>query len=208
MSDDYFSILADNASKVVNESQKSTKSLIKNNSGCLPKIFTVVFVALLLYMGFNFAKINTPSKADVVTVGGAFYGSVQADKNGNINIPIGNKNNLSPAINVTHAQKDPNKDGDRPNPEPDPQPEPDPKPEPKPISKPNSNLTYIKLSDRLKVGMSYTDVLGWLGLPTKKLEVLNEMKQTSGFVMCIWDVADKRVMITFYKNKLHSITYQ
>jgi len=197
MSDEYFSILADNASKAVKDSQKSANSILKNNSGCLPKIFTVAFVALLLYMGFNFAKINTPSQKDVVTVGGAFYGNVQPDKNGNINIPLGNKGNLSPTIDVTNTR--PVDDTAKP----EPKPEPDPKPEPKP-----DNIAYIKLSERLKVGMPYTDVLGWLGLPTKKLEVLNEAKKISGFTMCIWDVAGKRVMITFYKNKLHTITYQ
>ena len=214
MSDDYFSALADNATKVVKETKNSTNSILKNNSGCLPKIFTIAFVAILLYMGFNFARINPTGPKDTVTVGGAFYGSIQPDKNGNINIPLGNKNNLSNTIDVSD-KKDPNTNSDKSNddkkdvvkPEPEPDPEPEKKTQNSKPTKP-SNISYIKISDRLKVGMPYTEVLGWLGLPTKKLEVLNESKQISGFTMCIWDVANKRVMITFYKNKLHSISYQ
>ena len=59
MSDDYFTALADNATKTVKETQKVSSQVLTKNSGLIPKVFTVAFVALLLYMGFNFAKINT-----------------------------------------------------------------------------------------------------------------------------------------------------
>ena len=60
MSDDYFTALADNATKTVKETQKVSSQVLTKNSGLIPKVFTVAFVALLLYMGFNFAKINIP----------------------------------------------------------------------------------------------------------------------------------------------------
>jgi hypothetical protein len=55
--------------------------------------------------------------------------------------------------------------------------------------------------------MSYFDVLALLGAPTKKLQLVNDNKLASGFIVFVWDV-DRRLMVTFYKNKLHSVTYQ
>ena len=72
MSDDYFTALADNATKTVKETQKASSAVLKKNSGLIPKIFTVAFVALLLYMGFNFAKINSLLSDRVATVGWLF----------------------------------------------------------------------------------------------------------------------------------------
>lgn len=198
MSDDYFTALADNATKTVKETQKVSNQVLTKNSGLIPKVFTVAFVALLLYMGFNFAKVNPTSK-NTVNVGGVFYGNVEPDKNGNINIPLGDKSNLSKGkIDVTgktptEEQKEPGlgPDGPTDNPEPDP-------------VKPD---VTIKITDRLKVGMSYFDVLALLGAPTKKLQLVNDNKLASGFTVFVWDV-DKRLMVTFYKNKLHSVTYQ
>ena len=53
----------------------------------------------------------------------------------------------------------------------------------------------------------YYDVLALLGAPTKKLQLVNDNKLASGFTVFVWDV-DRRLMVTFYKNKLHSVTYQ
>lgn len=193
MSDDYFSALADNATKTVKQTSNQVKS-----SGLLPKVFTFAFIALLLYMGFNFSKIKPPTKKNEVAVGGIFYGAVEADKNGNINIPLGGKEDLSKGkIDVSNKTPD--------NVEPEPQPDPiGDKPEPEPAVKPD---VTIKITDRLKVGMSYFDVLALLGAPTKKLQLVNDNKLASGFTVFVWDV-DKRLMVTFYKNKLHSVTYQ
>ncbi len=194
MSDDYFSALADNAAKTVKETQKVSNKIVSKSSGILPKIFTFAFIALLLYMGFNFARITPSTKKNEIAVGGIFYGNVEADKNGNVNIPLGDKNNLSKGkIDVSDTAPG----GNDPEPSPNPQPvEPEPKPDVK-----------IKITDRLKVGMSYFDVLALLGAPTKKLQLVNDSKLASGFTVFVWDV-DKRLMITFYKNKLHSVSYQ
>jgi hypothetical protein len=196
MSDDYFTALADNATKTVKETQKVSSQVLTKNSGLIPKVFTVAFVALLLYMGFNFAKIN-PTTKNTVNVGGVFYGNVEPDKDGNVNILLGNKTSLSKGkIDVTGKtpasnQKDPDSGPD----------EPTSKPEP---VKPD---VTIKITDRLKVGMSYFDVLALLGAPTKKLQLVNDNKLASGFTVFVWDV-DRRLMVTFYKNKLHSVSYQ
>lgn len=194
MSDDYFSALADNAAKTVKETQKVSNKIVSKSSGILPKIFTFAFIALLLYMGFNFARITPSTKKNEIAVGGIFYGNVEADKNGNVNIPLGDKNNLSKGkIDVS----DTSPGGNDPEPSPDPEPiEPEPKPD-----------VTIKITDRLKVGMSYFDVLALLGAPTKKLQLVNDSKLASGFTVFVWDV-DKRLMVTFYKNKLHSVSYQ
>jgi hypothetical protein len=198
MSDDYFTVLADNATKTVKETQKVSSQVLTKNSGVIPKVFTVAFVALLLYMGFNFAKIN-PTAKNTVNVGGVFYGNVEPDKDGNVNIPLGNKTSLSRGkIDVTgktpvNEHNDPDSGTDEPTGE----------PEPKPV-KPDMT---IKITDRLKVGMSYFDVLALLGAPTKKLQLVNDNKLASGFIVFVWDV-DRRLMVTFYKNKLHSVTYQ
>jgi hypothetical protein len=196
MSDDYFSALADNAAKTVRETQKVSNKIVSKSSGILPKIFTFAFIALLLYMGFNFARITPSTKKNEIAVGGIFYGNVEADKNGNVNIPLGDKNNLSKGkIDVSDSAPVGN--------DPEPSPEPNPihvEPEPKP------DVT-IKITDRLKVGMSYFDVLALLGAPTKKLQLVNDSKLASGFTVFVWDV-DKRLMVTFYKNKLHSVSYQ
>lgn len=196
MSDDYFTALADNATKTVKETQKVSSQVLTKNSGLIPKVFTVAFVALLLYMGFNFAKIN-PTTKNTVNVGGVFYGNVEPDKDGNVNIPLGNKTSLSKGkIDVTGKtpasdQKDPDSGTDEPTGEPEP-------------VKPG---VTIKITDRLKVGMSYFDVLALLGAPTKKLQLVNDNKLASGFTVFVWDV-DRRLMVTFYKNKLHSVSYQ
>jgi hypothetical protein len=203
MSDDYFSALADNAAKTVKETQKVSNQIVSKSSGILPKVFTFAFIVLLLYMGFNFARISPSTKKNEIAVGGIFYGNVEADKNGNVNIPLGDKNNLSKGkidvSNSTPEEKDP---------EPSPEPNPDPSPDnPYPISpEPKPDVT-IKITDRLKVGMSYFDVLALLGAPTKKLQLVNDSKLASGFTVFVWDV-DKRLMVTFYKNKLHSVSYQ
>ena len=196
MSDDYFTALADNATRTVKETQKVSSQVLTKNSGLIPKVFTIAFVALLLYMGFNFAKIN-PTTKNTVNVGGVFYGNVEPDKDGNVNIPLGNKTSLSKGkIDVTGKtpasdQKDPDSGTDEPTGEPEP-------------VKPD---VTIKITDRLKVGMSYFDVLALLGAPTKKLQLVNDNKLASGFTVFVWDV-DRRLMVTFYKNKLHSVTYQ
>lgn len=196
MSDDYFTALADNATKTAKETQKVSSQVFSKSSGLLPKVFTVAFVALLLYMGFNFAKIN-PATKNTVNVGGVFYGNVEPDKNGNVNIPLGNKTDLSTGkIDVTDKsstdeQKEPDSGSDGPTDKPAP-------------VKPD---VTIKITDRLKVGMSYFDVLALLGAPTKKLQLVNDNKLASGFTVFVWDV-DKRLMVTFYKNKLHSVTFQ
>ena len=198
MSDDYFTVLADNATKTVKETQKVSSQVLTKNSGVIPKVFTVAFVALLLYMGFNFAKIN-PTAKNTVNVGGVFYGNVEPDKDGNVNIPLGNKASLSKGkIDVTgktpvNEHNDPDSGTDEPTGEPEPMP-----------VKPDIT---IKITDRLKVGMSYFDVLALLGAPTKKLQLVNDNKLASGFIVFVWDV-DRRLMVTFYKNKLHSVTYQ
>ena len=199
MSDDYFTALADNATKTVKETQKVSSQVLTKNSGLIPKVFTIAFVGLLLYMGFNFAKINPSTSKNTVNVGGVFYGNVEPDKNGNINIPLGDKSDLSKGkIDVTNNGTKP----DTIEPQPD-KPTDDPTPEPEP-TKPD---VTIKITDRLKVGMSYFDVLALLGAPTKKLQLVNDNKLASGFTVFVWDV-DKRLMVTFYKNKLHSVTYQ
>jgi len=199
MSDDYFTALADNATKTVKETQKVSSQVLTKNSGLIPKVFTIAFVGLLLYMGFNFAKINPSTSKNTVNVGGVFYGNVEPDKNGNINIPLGDKSDLSKGkIDVTNNATKP----DTTEPQPD-KPIDDPTPEPEP-TKPD---VTIKITDRLKVGMSYFDVLALLGAPTKKLQLVNDNKLASGFTVFVWDV-DKRLMVTFYKNKLHSVTYQ
>jgi hypothetical protein len=119
MSDDYFTALADNATKTVKETQKVSSQVLTKNSGLIPKVFTVAFVALLLYMGFNFAKIN-PTTKNTVNVGGVFYGNVEPDKDGNVNIPLGNKTSLSKGkIDVTgktpaNDKKDPDSGTDEP----------------------------------------------------------------------------------------------
>lgn len=196
MSDDYLTALADNATKTVKETQKVSSQVLTKNSGVIPKVFTVAFVALLLYMGFNFAKIN-PTTKNTVNVGGVFYGNVEPDKDGNVNIPLGNKASLSKGkIDVTgktpvNEHNDPDSGTDEPTGEPEP-------------VKPD---VTIKITDRLKVGMSYFDVLALLGAPTKKLQLVNDNKLASGFIVFVWD-ADRRLMVTFYKNKLHSVTYQ
>lgn len=194
MSDDYFSALADNAAKTVKETQKVSNKIVSKSSGILPKIFTFAFIALLLYMGFNFARITPSTKKNEIAVGGIFYGNVEADKNGNVNIPLVDKNNLYKGkIDVSDTAPG----GNDPEPSPNPQPvEPEPKPD-----------VTIKITDRLKVGMSYFDVLALLGAPTKKLQLVNDSKLASGFTVFVWDV-DKRLMVTFYKNKLHSVSYQ
>ena len=80
---------------------------------------------LLLYMGFNFAKIN-PTTKNTVNVGGVFYGNVEPDKDGNVNIPLGNKTSLSKGkIDVTgktpaNDQKDPDSGTDEPTSKPEP----------------------------------------------------------------------------------------
>jgi hypothetical protein len=200
MSDDYFTALADNATKTVKETQKVSSTVLKKNSGLLPKIFTVAFVALLLYMGFNFAKINPSTSKNTVNVGGVFYGNVEPDKNGNINIPLGDKSDLSKGkIDVTNNGAKPDTTDPQPdNPGDDSTDKPEPQPEPQ---------VTIKITDRLKVGMSYFDVLALLGAPTKKLQLVNDNKLASGFTVFVWDVG-KRLMVTFYKNKLHSVSYQ
>ena len=198
MSDDYFTALAYNSTKTVKETQKVSSQVLTKNSGVIPKVFTVAFVALLLYMGFNFAKIN-PTAKNTVNVGGVFYGNVEPDKDGNVNIPLGNKASLSKGkIDVTgktpvNEHNDPDSGTDEPTGE--------------PVPKPVKPDITIKITDRLKVGMSYFDVLALLGAPTKKLQLVNDNKLASGFIVFVWDV-DRRLMVTFYKNKLHSVTYQ
>jgi hypothetical protein len=184
--DNFVTMLADSASNVVKKAE--SKTAIKNN-GCLPKIFMAAFIGLLVYMGFNFAKIQTPAKDDRVNVGGVFYGAVKPDNNGKINIPLGGTNDLKkPNIDVTK--------NDTPTDQ-NPSPEPDPEPEPEPDVK-------IKITDRLRVGMSMFDVIALLGAPNSKLDV-NKGKSDTGFKVYVWD-QDKRLMITFYKNKLHSVS--
>ena len=46
MSDDYFTVLADNATKTAKETQKVSSQVLTKNSGVIPKVFTV---ALSLY---------------------------------------------------------------------------------------------------------------------------------------------------------------
>lgn len=52
--------------------------------------------------------------------------------------------------------------------------------------------------------MSMFDVIALLGAPNSKLDV-NKGKADTGFKVYVWD-QDKRLMITFYKNKLHSVS--
>jgi hypothetical protein len=183
--DNFVTMLADSASNVVKKAE--SKTAIKNN-GCLPKIFMAAFIGLLIYMGFNFAKIQTPTKDDRVNVGGVFYGTVKPDNNGKINIPLGDSKDLkNPNIDVSKNEPiNPNAPTD---PEPDTQPDPD---------------VQIKITDRLKVGMSMFDVIALLGAPNSKLDV-NKGKTDTGFKVYVWD-QDKRLMVTFYKNKLHSVS--
>lgn len=186
--DNFVTMLADSASNVVKKAE--SKAAIKNN-GCLPVIFMAVFIGLLVYMGFNFAKMQTPAKNDAISVGGVFYGNVKPDANGKINIPLGSTDNLKKSnINVS------NENNDKPsgNPTQEPKPEPD---------EPQTDV-QIKITDRLKVGMSMFDVIALLGAPNSKLDV-NKGKIDTGFKVYVWD-QDKRLMVTFYKNKLHSVS--
>jgi hypothetical protein len=186
--DNFVTMLADSASNVVKKAE--SKAAIKNN-GCLPVIFMAVFIGLLVYMGFNFAKMQTPAKNDAISVGGVFYGNVKPDANGKINIPLGSTDNLKKSnINVS------NENNDKPsgNPTQEPKPEPD---------EPQTDV-QIKITDRLKVGMSMFDVIALLGAPSSKLDV-NKGKIDTGFKVYVWD-QDKRLMVTFYKNKLHSVS--
>jgi hypothetical protein len=186
--DNFVTMLADSASNVVKKAE--SKAVIKNN-GCLPKIFMAVFIGLLVYMGFNFAKIQAPAKNDAISVGGVFYGNVKPDSDGKINIPLGNTDNLKkPNINVSNEN----------NEKPSGSPPQEPKPEP---DEPKTDV-QIKITDRLKVGMSMFDVIALLGAPNSKLDV-NKGKIDTGFKVYVWD-QDKRLMVTFYKNKLHSVS--
>lgn len=191
--DNFVTMLADSASNVVKKAE--SKTAIKN-SGCLPKIFMAAFIGLLIYMGFNFAKIQTPTKDDRVNVGGVFYGTVKPDNNGKINIPLGDTKDL----------KKPNIDVSKNEPvDPDNQPDPDNKPEPEPQPDPQKDPdVQIKITDRLRVGMSMFDVIALLGAPNSKLDV-NKGKTDTGFKVYVWD-QDQRLMVTFYKNKLHSVS--
>jgi hypothetical protein len=127
---------------------------------------------------------------------------------------LNNTIDVSKNTNPTDQKDNPDENPDDPKQDtPKTEPSKEPKAEPKPsdVKKPTSNKTSpftIKITDRLKVGMSYFDVLALLGAPSKKMKALDDNKLETGFMFLIWDVDSRRLMITFYKNKLNSVSFQ
>lgn len=180
--DNFVSALADDIAEVI-----PSTAPIKPKSNFLIKIFWAAFIILLIYMLFITFKPGPKGKSNEVSVAGLYFGTIPPRTDNKAIISLGDKNKLNSGI----INLDKNTQTD-----PEPTPEPKPEPEPEPI-KPN-----VKITDKLKVGMSYFDTVAVLGPPKKRLNVISENKD-SGFTIYLWE-AGQKLMIMFYKGQLHS----
>ncbi len=182
--DNFVSALADDIAEIIPAPTPS----IKPKSNFLIKFFWAAFIILLIYMLFITLKPGHKNKSNEVSVAGLYFGTIPPRTDNKAIISLGDKDKLeSGVINL-----DKKEDTTQPEPAPDPEPEPEPD-ETKPIT---------KITDKLKIGMSYFDTVAILGPPKKKLNVISENKD-SGFSIYLW-VAVQKLMIMFYKGQLHS----
>ena len=182
--DNFVSALADDIAEVIPAPQPS----IKPKSNFLIKIFWAAFIILLIYMLFITLKPGHKNKSNEVSVAGLYFGTIPPRTDNKAIISLGDKDKLeSGVINLDKKE-------DTAQPEPAAEPEPEPEPdETKPIT---------KITDKLKIGMSYFDTVAILGPPKKKLNVISENRD-SGFAIYLWE-AGQKLMIMFYKGQLHS----
>ena len=185
--DNFVSALADDIAEVI----PNTVPAPKSKSNFLIKIFWAAFIILLIYMLFITFKPGPKNKSNEVSVAGLYFGTIPPRTDNKAIISLGDKAELkSGVINLDK------KEDTIPEPtEPTPEPEPD-----KPIIP--SDKPASKITDKLKTGMSYFDAVAILGPPKKKLNVISENKD-SGFAIYLWE-AGQKLMIMFYKGKLHS----
>jgi hypothetical protein len=187
--DNFVSALADDIAEVI-----PTTAPKKPKSNFLIKIFGAAFIILLIYMLFITFKPGHKGKNNEVSVAGLYFGTIPPRTDNKAIISLGDKSDLkSGVINL-----DKKEDTTKPEPSPEPEPKPDPEPD-KPIEEPKP---ATQISDKLKIGMSYFDTVAILGPPKKKLNVVSENKE-SGFTIYLWE-AGQKLMIMFYKGKLHS----
>lgn len=187
--DNFVSALADDIAEVIPKTAPAPKS----KSNFLVKIFWVTFIILLIYMLFLTFKSGHKNRSNEVSVAGLYFGTIPPRTDNKAIISLGDKDKLkSGVINLDKKE-------DAAQPEPAPEPEPEPEPD-KPIDKPNIPIT--KITDKLKIGMSYFDTVAILGPPKKKLNVISDNK-VSGFTIYLWE-AGQKLMIMFYKGQLHS----
>lgn len=188
--DNFVSALADDIAEVIPTTAPKTKP----KSNFLIKIFWAAFIILLIYMLFITFKPGHKNKNNEVSVAGLYFGTIPPRTDNKAIISLGDKDKLKYGV----INLDKKEDTKQPEPTPEPTPEPEPQPEPdKPIDKP-----IIKITDKLKIGMSYFDTVAILGPPKKKLNVISENRD-SGFAIYLWE-AGQKLMIMFYKGQLHS----
>ena len=184
--DNFVSALADDIAEVIPAPQPS----IKPKSNFLIKIFWAAFIILLIYMLFITLKPGHKNKSNEVSVAGLYFGTIPPRTDNKAIISLGDKDKLeSGVINLDKKE-------DTAQPEPAAEPEPEPEPEP------DETKPITKITDKLKIGMSYFDTVAILGPPKKKLNVISENRD-SGFAIYLWE-AGQKLMIMFYKGQLHS----
>lgn len=185
--DNFVSALADDIAEVIPTIAPAPK--LKTNF--LIKFFWAAFIVLLIYMLFITFKPGSKNKSNEVSVAGLYFGTIPPRTDNKAIISLGDKTNLKSG--VINLDKKEETVPTEPTPEPVPEPEPDEPIVDKPIP---------KITDKLKTGMSYFDTVAILGPPKKKLNVISENKD-SGFAIYLWE-AGQKLMIMFYKGKLHS----
>ena len=190
--DNFVSALADDIAEVI----PTTAPAPKSKSNFLIKIFWAAFIILLIYMLFITFKPGHKSKNNEVSVAGLYFGTIPPRTDNKAIISLGDKTELKSG--VINLDKKENITPPEPTPEPNQDPAPEPEPN-KPVDKPADKIT-----DKLKIGMSYFDTVAILGPPKKKLNVVSENRD-SGFTIYLWE-AGQKLMIMFYKGKLHSYT--
>jgi hypothetical protein len=183
--DNFVSALADDIAEVIPKTAPAPKS----KSNFLVKIFWVTFIILLIYMLFLTFKSGHKNRSNEVSVAGLYFGTIPPRTDNKAIISLGDKDKLESGV------IDLDKKENTIQPEPSPEPEPEPEPQPEPVK-------TIKITDKLKIGMSYFDTVAILGPPKKKLNVISENKD-SGFAIYLWE-AGQKLMIMFYKGQLHS----
>ena len=183
--DNFVSALADDIAEVIPKTAPAPKS----KSNFLVKIFWVTFIILLIYMLFLTFKSRHKNRSNEVSVAGLYFGTIPPRTDNKAIISLGDKDKLESGV------IDLDKKENTTQPEPSPEPEPEPEPQPEPVK-------TTKITDKLKIGMSYFDTVAILGPPKKKLNVISENKD-SGFAIYLWE-AGQKLMIMFYKGQLHS----
>lgn len=185
--DNFVSALADDIAEVI----PTTAPAPKLKTNFLIKFFWAAFIVLLIYMLFITFKPGSKNKSNEVSVAGLYFGTIPPRTDNKAIISLGDKTNLKSG--VINLDKKEETVPTEPTPEPVPEPEPD---------EPIVDKPVPKITDKLKAGMSYFDTVAILGPPKKKLNVISENKD-SGFAIYLWE-AGQKLMIMFYKGKLHS----